>query len=298
VTDPVADACRAVEAGLADPRYAHTSAFRVLVDGRRVHAAHYRGPVVAEVFSVTKTVLATVAGTARLPDLDTPVDAYVHRACGVDLGAGVTWRQLLTMTRPAEPVDFDEVAVLPAGWVARIAAAPATGPGFRYDDGTAHLLSAALTGLLGEPVDAVAERVLFRPLGISGARWRRDPDGISCGPAYLRLSAAHLETLGRLWLDGGGPLDPDFHAAMTSRQVGGGPPEHVPYGYLTWVAGDHFRAGGWAGQHVVVVPAARAVITTTGDPRFDPGPPATDQLPPDWRPALDLVRAHLLPALR
>ena len=78
----------------------------------------------------------------------------------------------------------------------------------------------------------------------------------------------------------------------------GGPPEDRPYGFLTWVDGDHFFAGGWAGQHVVVVPAARAVVVVTGDPRFRLGPPPTDELPPDWRPALDLVRTHLLPALR
>jgi hypothetical protein len=47
---------------------------------------------------------------------------------------------------------------------------------------------------------------------------------------------------------------------------------------------------------VVVLPGA--VVVTTGDPGFDPGPPPRDDLPADWRPALDLVREHLLPVLR
>ena len=47
-------------------------------------------------------------------------------------------------------------------------------------------------------------------------------------------------------------------------------------------------AGGWAGQHVTVVPGAQAVIVTTGDP---------DALRPDWRPARDLVTERLVPAL-
>lgn len=56
-------------------------------------------------------------------------------------------------------------------------------------------------------------------------------------------------------------------------------------------------AGGWAGQHVLVLPGARAVVVTTGDPGFRLGPPPTDELPADWRPALDLVRRFLLPVL-
>jgi hypothetical protein len=56
-------------------------------------------------------------------------------------------------------------------------------------------------------------------------------------------------------------------------------------------------AGGWAGQHVLVVPSADAVVVVTGDPAFDPGPPPTDALPPDWRPALELIRQELVPVL-
>ncbi|HEY6744829.1 MAG TPA: hypothetical protein VI357_03840, partial [Mycobacteriales bacterium] len=98
--------------------------------------------------------------------------------------------------------------------------------------------------------------------------------------------------------DGGRALaDPAFVAEMVRPHSAGGPPEDRPYGFLTWVAPDHFFAGGWAGQHVVVVPGARAVVVVTGDPRFRLGPPPADELPPDWRPALDLVRAHLLPVL-
>ena len=97
----VLSACQQVDAGArSDQRYAHTSAFLVVIDGEVAHAARYRGPAVAEIFSVTKTVLATVAGVAvrlgRLPPLDDAVDPHVRAACGVDLSAtpsaGQTWR--------------------------------------------------------------------------------------------------------------------------------------------------------------------------------------------------------------
>jgi hypothetical protein len=70
----------------------------------------------------------------------------------------------------------------------------------------------------------------------------------------------------------------------------------MPYGLGAWVGDDMLLAGGWAGQHVLAMPDA--VVVTTGDPRFEFGPPPRDELPPDWRPALDLIRRHLLPVLR
>lgn len=84
---------------------------------------------------------------------------------------------------------------------------------------------------------------------------------------------------------------------MFSPHTPGGPPEHRPYGYLLWLDAAGPLAGGRAGQHVQAVDAADAVVVTTGDPRFDPGPPPTDALPPGWRPAYNLVREHLLPTL-
>lgn len=126
----------------------------------------------------------------------------------------------------------------------------------------------------------MARQRLFAKLGISGWRWPRDPDGFDYGFAHLRLRAADLARLGTLWMDlgrwrGEQLVDSSVARAMVSAQ----------------------NAGGWAGQHVTVLPASRAVIVTTGDPRFDPGPPPTDQLRPGWQPARLLVTRHLLPAL-
>ena len=57
------------------------------------------------------------------------------------------------------------------------------------------------------------------------------------------------------------------------------------------------RVGGGAGNHVLAVPRSRSVVVITGDPGFEPGPPPSDRLPPDWRPGLHLVREELLPLL-
>jgi CubicO group peptidase (beta-lactamase class C family) len=306
MSSTVPAACHRIETEIrSTPRYAHTSHLRVQVGGAVVFDEHYRGPAVADVFSVTKTVLATVAGIAarqgRLPDLDEPLDAVLPGLRDTP-SRGQTWRHLLTMTRGAAvhgPWDIDEVTALPGGQVARVASAPQEEPpgrAFRYDNGAAHLLSAGLSEVLGRPVADYAAEELFGPLGITDQVWPADPDGVTYGFAHLRLAAADLGRLGELWRVRGRPLtDSGFAAEMFRAHTAGGPPEGLAYGFLTWIGDGLVMAAGWAGQHVLVLPDA--VVVTTGDPRFEIGPPPRDQLPPDWRPALDLIRQHLLPAL-
>lgn len=308
----VGDACDRVLAGItSDPRFAHTTHLLVIVDGRPVVDEHLRGPVVGDVFSITKSVLATalavMAGRGQLPDLNRRLSELLPSMRGRPAETH-TWRHVLTMTRGSRvdgPWEFDEVATLPGGQVTRIADAPQLAPPgtqFRYDDCGPHLVSAAAAEILGESVGDFAARELFGPLGLGEVRWPADPDGVSWGCAGVAMSAAGLGRLGQLWLAGGSLdgrplLDPRFFAEMTIPHSAGGPPENVPYGLLTWLPPEMIMAGGWAGQHLVVVPRARAVVVTTGDPGFTLGPPASDQLPSDWQPALALIRRHLLPVL-
>ena len=295
----------------SDPRFGHTTHLLVIIDGRPVVDEHLHGPVVGDVFSVTKSILATVlavmASRGLLPDLDRPMSEVLAGLRGLPAETH-TWRDVLTMTRGARvdgPWEFDEVAALAGGQVARIASAPQlTPPGtkFDYDDCGPHLVSAATAEILGESVGDFAARELFGPLGLGDVRWPADPDGVSWGSAGVAMSARDLGRLGELWLAGGSIagrrlLEPGFFAAMTTLQSAGGPPENVPYGFLTWLPPDLIMAGGWAGQHLLVVPRARAVVVSTGDPGFSLGPPASDRLPPDWQPALTLIREHLLPVL-
>jgi CubicO group peptidase (beta-lactamase class C family) len=302
----VVAACRRIGDEIeADARYAHTSHLRVLVAGEVLFDEHWRGPAVADVFSVTKTVLATVAGVAArhglLPGLDEPLDAVLPELRDTP-AAGQSWRHLLGMMRGAAvdgPWDVDAVTALPHGQVAQVASAPRLDPPgqvFRYDNGAYHLLSAGLARVISRPVAEYAEAELFGPLGIADATWLADPDGVSYGFGHLRMSAESLGRLGELWRAGGRPLlDPAFAAAMTTPHSPGGPPEDMPYGLGIWTGHGMLLAGGWAGQHVMVLPDA--VVVTTGDPRFDFGPPPRDELPPDWQPAVHLVRRYLLPTL-
>ena len=319
VQTPAARLAPAVDrfvADLTDRRYAHTSHLHVRVEGRVVVDEHFTGPLAGDVFSVTKSVLATAVGVlaqqGRLPDLDRPVAEVLTELRGTPARTH-TWRHLLTMTRGAQvdgPWDVDELTARTGPLVPHIAGAPQVdepGRSFRYDNAGSHLVAAAASAVADEPLLAFVQRELFEPLGMAPEGWLADQQGIPLGYGHLRVSAADLGRLGQLWLDGGQVggqvggrrlVDPGFLAQMLTRQSAGGAPEELPYGFLTWVDADGWLAGGWAGQHLLVLPAASAVVVTTGDPRFRFGPPPSDELPGDWRPALDLVRRHLVPALR
>ena len=301
---------RVAERISGEEKYAHTSHFAVQVAGSLIFDRHFTGPELADVYSVTKTVLATLVGVARcgvgMPPLDDPVSAVLGELQGTP-AAGHSWRHLLTMTRGSRTDgrwDIDEIVGLSGGQVGRIAQAPQlTPPGavFCYDNGSAHLISAGLGAVVGSAVAKYAERVLFEPLGIEHYHWLADQAGVSFGHAHLRLRAHDLVKLGTLWLNGGAwngeqLVDPGYFGEMTTAQSSGGPPEYLAYGYLTWIGNGYYLASGWAGQHIVVSPRHQAVIVLTGDPQFSFGPPPSDALPPGWMSALNLVNQHLLPA--
>ena len=295
----------------SDPAYAHTSHLLVQVAGAVVVDEHLRGPQVADVFSVTKTVLATLVGIAvrrgHVPALTSPVTQVLPELLDTPVRRH-TWEHLLTMTRGCAtdgPYDVDEVTAIDSGQLRRIAEAPQEAPPgaeFRYDNGASHLLATSLDRVLPVPLADFADEALLAPLGVRDRHWLTDADGIPWGFGHLSVSADALARLGHLWLRGGATgddqfVDPGFWSALTTATSPGGPPEELPYGYLCWLDGDGLLAGGWAGQHVLVRPRADAVVVVTGDPGFRFGPPPSDDLPQGWRPALDLVRAHVLPVL-
>jgi CubicO group peptidase (beta-lactamase class C family) len=299
VTDPVAALAKLRE----DP-YVHTAAFVVVRAGETI-AAHALGRPLdqpADIYSMTKSVLSTVAAIA-VRDGDLDLDASLGELLGARVRpdrAAATVRHLLEMTGGAhaeDPIaDMDAIRELPSGWVDSLLSRPAgTPPGstFCYDNGSAHELAAAMTAALGD-VAGHADRQLFRPLGIDRWHWPRDPEGVPWGDGGLELSALAMARLGEAWRTDELALGPLLTEATTARSPGG-PPEHRPYGRLFWideVAGlPAFFAGGYAGQHTLVVPAAGLTPVTTGE---------ESRLLPDWRwrPGIEVTRelaARLLP---
>src|SRR5215204_6598034 len=86
----------------AEGKYAHTSHLAVQIAGSLIYDRLFFGPELADVYSITKTVLATLVGVAqrelRMPPLDDPVSDVLSDLRGTPAAAH-TWRHLLTMTR-------------------------------------------------------------------------------------------------------------------------------------------------------------------------------------------------------
>ena len=292
----------------ADPRCRRVTDVLVARGGRTlVHAR--TGPVVArDLFSVTKTVLALVTGTAvgdGLLGVDDEVARYLPATVAGPGVEGRTVGHLLTMQRgaaPGGPQDLDEVAVSGGCWAARFAMAPSLEPPgtrFRYDNGASQLLAEALHRVTGDLATYTGDRLLA-PLGVTEWSWRRDPTGTPAGPGHLSLTAPDLARAGTLLCDEGRwqgrPLvDPAWTEAMRTPTSPGGPPEDRPYGRGLWLEDAEVCFGaGWAGQLLLCRPRDDLVVVTLSDPAFGYGPPAHDAMPADWRAPLELVRQHLL----
>jgi CubicO group peptidase (beta-lactamase class C family) len=244
-----------------------------------------RSTDLSNVHSVTKSVLATLAGIAISRGalrLDTTL-SEVFEADVVpeeERKRSISVEQLLTMTSGLDadtPYDIDDIADRGESWVAGPLAAPLRadpGTRFIYNNGAVHVLGVAIARATGIPLAAFAEEHLFAALGVADYRWPTDPDGAPLGYGHLELRPRDLVCLGQLYLDGGlagskRVLPESFVTAATTPHSGGGPPENVPYGYLWWSTEDgghpSFFAGGYGGQYVTVIPALATVVVTTGD---------------------------------
>ena len=286
------DVERAAERIASGPAFAHTRDLVVVQQGELLLARRFGGGSLdepADTYSVTKSVVSTLAGIAldrgEFGSLDDELSSYLG-----DAPDGLTLRHLLTMTAGAETGeawDIDEVMARPSGWVDWILAAPRRhepGLEFAYDNGAAHVLGAALAAATGAPLSSFAQDWLFAPLGIAEYEWPRDPDGRDYGFGHLRLRPRDLAAIGLLYLSGGEHrgrrvVSRAYVDAATRRQSAGGPPEGTAYGFFWWVADEpvpHFFAGGYAGQSVTVIPQLELVAVTTGD---------ESKLRPGWRNA-------------
>ena len=176
-----------------------------------------------------------------------------------------------------------------------------TAPGWSwaYSSATSHLLSAIVADATDQSTLAFAGAELFAPLGIAAdnaleqtvsqraptqaelaayerapVAWPRDPQGYHVGSTFLRLPARDLAKFGYLYLNGGRwdgtqVVPAEYVAASTRPQSD---PTMGPgrYGYQWWVTNetghDSFRAMGYGGQLIQVIPELDLVVVITSDP--------------------------------
>jgi CubicO group peptidase (beta-lactamase class C family) len=254
--------------------------------------------------SVTKSFVSTLVGIAVEEGLIGGVDDTLEELLPQYADAmspavrATTLRELLTMTAgfPGGQEAAGPAFTQAEDWVKDILATPEAPPGgaFLYSNGTSHLLAAILAEATGSsPLDYAKTRLLD-PLGIDtsdaftggeGATladydqaafaWPADPQGVSTGWWGLKLTARDLVKFGQLYLAGGRwegtqVVPEDWVTEATRAQVDTDQPG-IGYGYQWWV-GDidgarSYRAMGYGGELLVVVPSRDLVVVTLTEVR-------------------------------
>lgn len=280
-------------------RYTDVLSFLVARDGRLVFEGYYRGrsrDTIFDVYSVTKSVTSALVGIAlrdgRIKSLDQTLGDYFDGRAA-PAARRITVRQLLTMTAGWAENDgtLDEAEPV-RDWVRFLSARPLSSPPglrFGYDGGSSHLLSALVHRATGLPLEELARRELWAPLGIRKPFWTSDRIADNTGATGLQLRARDMAKLGQLYLQrgrwGGRQIVPAWYVdASTRRQV---PAAGIArgYGYQWWIVDGGFAAVGFAEQVVAVFPKLDLVVAATTDPSPRPGV---------W----DLIREYVLPAAR
>jgi CubicO group peptidase (beta-lactamase class C family) len=150
------------------------------------------------------------------------------------------------------------------------------GEAWEYDNGSAHIMSAAVSRATGFRTGEYARQGLFQPLGIVPGEWAKDAEGLEFGSTGLTLSVRDLAKLGELYRNNGKwrgeqIVHPQWVRASTKSWTDTDDP-NLGYGYYWWIdkRTKSFVGIGYGGQMIWVNPAKNLVVAVTSDPAKEP----------------------------
>ena len=257
-----------------------------------------------DIRSVSKSVTSLLFGIAmaegKVPSLDTPAvslfpeygDLQSRERQKITLrdlmtmSAGLQWDEdFIPYSDPRNSERMMDVAKDPIRYALEQPIAAAPGATFRYSGGNVAVIGAIIERGTGMKLDAYANKVLFKKLGIAKFDWIKDPHGSPWAASGLRLRPRDLAKIGLLVLQNGKwhgaqivPSDWIADATSTHIQVGGTNECGVSYGYFWWLGTacsgatkTHWIAGiGYGAQRLWIVPADNVVIASTAGLYADP----------------------------
>ena len=270
--------------------------------------------------SVTKSVLCLLVGIAIdnrvIPGLDLAVGDLLPAARAQSDKARIGLADLLAMRSGLEWEENGAITVdyLRSGdpllfTLERQRVRHQPGAVAEYSTADSHLLACVLAAAAGAPLESLAERWLFNPLGIREYKWLRDATGTVIGGSELFLRPRDMAALGLLvlgrgeyagqrvvsqaWLDRVTTAQPDIHPPTWMRR----PVSELRTGYAHhWWRGaigghDIALAHGLGGQSIQVYPQLEAVVVTTADAQRDAA------LDPVLDPSLVVSDRYVVPAI-
>lgn len=238
-----------------------------------------------EVYSVTKSVVATLVGIAldkgAIDGVDQSVAGLFHDYTFQHPDPGkntMTLEDVLTMRSGLDWQEQDSTfwqMYQSDDWVQFMLDMPMReqpGQQFRYCSGCSHLLSATLQRRTGVNTRDFAQQNLFEPLGIRDVSWEQDPQGLPIGGWGLWLTPRDMAKLGYLYLhdgmwDGRQVVSASWVKAAVTSHTATDSKLGLGYGYQWWT---YPRLGAYAalgrdGQTIFVVPKHQLIVVTTAE---------------------------------
>jgi len=273
------------------------------------YAPGHRATRLANIKSASKSVISTLVGIAierkLIPGVREPIVRWYPelRRDSDTRKQVITIEDLLTMRSGLESTSGTHYGrwVSSRNWVRYALDRPMVsdpGTSMEYSTGTSHILSAILTKASGRTAHQFATDVLAKPLGISLARWPRDPQGIYFGGNEMLMTPRQMTTFGELYLNRGraGKLqvvpaawvDTSCKPRTRSRWD---PDREYGYGWWSQEFAGHSAcfAWGFGGQYIFVFRDLALVVAVTSSTAV------SDERRGYRRQLFDLIETHILP---
>ncbi len=254
-------------------------------------------------YSVTKSFTATALGIALdrglVSGVEAPALSFFPGMAVQDLTPAkqrMQVRHLLTMAT-GHTTDTTNAVSASADWVKAFFDLPLPeepGTRFLYNSGASVVVSGIVQATTGMTTEAFARQTFLGPMGVTNLVWEQGPHSLSIGGWGLWLTPRDMARAGLLWLNrgkwpGGRLVSASWVEASSRRQISNGTTGDwgVGYGYQFWLNPfGGFRADGYGGQLIFVLPDRNVVAVFTSRPTGAPVPVA-----------FDLMSAYVIPAI-
>ncbi|PWT97454.1 MAG: serine hydrolase [Bacteroidetes bacterium] len=270
----------------------------------------YRTDLKHTLYSCSKSFTATAVGFAiqeKKLSLDDKVISFFPKEKPDSVSqflSELTVKDVLIMSDGMEPDPSGVVAGLDTNWIKGFLRVP-----IKYEPGTRFLYNSLGTYMLSAIVQKVTKQKvvdylkprLFDPLGIKGADWETDLQGINTGGWGLRVKTEDMAKFAQLFLQkgkwNGKQILPESWVADASTahimQDPSAPQSKKDssdwlqgYGYQMWRCRNNaYRGDGAFGQFMIVMPDQDAVIAITAET-------------PSMQEEINLVWQYILPAFQ
>jgi CubicO group peptidase (beta-lactamase class C family) len=257
-----------------------------------------------QLYSLSKSFTGTAIGMAvdeKRLKLDDAVISFFPNDQPSSIStnlAALKVRHLLNMSVGQEKDSILTLEHTPEGtsWEETFLSLPVVyepGTRFLYNSGASYMLSSIIKHVSGHNVHEYLKTRLYQPLGITGATWTENIEGVNMGASNLRIRTEDIGKLGQLYLqqgkwNGKQLVSREWVAQATRQEIATGKNDSswgYGYGFQFWLnPTGGFRADGAYGQYSMVFPEKDTVVVITSESA-------------DKETTMHTVWDHLYPAL-